>query len=191
MHEQDSVAGIEPPKYITYSCSVCPTITGIQDFLPINSLCSIRDEIPGVLGGSIGTVDKEVQIAESKPLFIHRARIRISDDINRVVKEFIKDYARENKFEELKKQGHIKEIKLHLGQHNGWRLVKSDRTSTAKCIRKTADECIEIVEPLEIKNSIVDDKVAIVLDLVFTLSIVKDPKLAPELLNLYLAFGLY
>ena len=47
-------------------------------------------------------MEKEVQIAESKPLFIHRARIRISDDINRIVKIFIKDYARENKFEDLK-----------------------------------------------------------------------------------------
>ena len=47
------------------------------------------------------------------------------------------------------------------------------------------------MESLEIKNSIVDDKCAIVLDLVFTLSIVKDPKTAPELLYMCFAFGLY
>ena len=82
-------------------------------------------------------------------------------------------------------------MRLHMGQHNGWKLIKSDRTSTARFLRKPADEWIEIVEPLEIKNSIVSDKCAIVLDLVFTLSVIKEPKMAPELLYLCLAFGLF
>lgn len=102
MHQQDTFEGTTPQASVEYSCSECPNIATVQDLLPINSLCATNDYIPGVFKGSIGSVESETKLADTRPLFVHRAKVRISDDIERIVKIFIKNYAKEKGYEDVK-----------------------------------------------------------------------------------------
>ena len=100
MHQQEALEGITHQASIEYSCCECTNISSVQDLLPINALCATNDIIPGVFKDSIGSVETETRKSDFKPLFIHKARVMISDDINRIVNIFIKEYAKEKGYEE-------------------------------------------------------------------------------------------
>jgi hypothetical protein len=106
-----------------YTCANQPEIKAIQHLLPINTLIGSNEHLPGLHRPSIGAIDGEIQLTETQPLYLHKIRVNLTDDVNRLAMNYIINYRREKGYEDVKTPGSVKEIRFNVGQHNGWKFL--------------------------------------------------------------------